>query len=50
VYVIQGYTGQLDMWLSRTAFEPNVIERVDAMFVAGECPDAIVVFVDAWTS
>jgi S-formylglutathione hydrolase FrmB len=50
VYVIQGYTGQLDMWLSRTAFEPTVIERVDAMFAARECPAALVVFVDAWTS
>ena len=26
------------------------IERLDAMFAAGDCPDAIVVFVDAWTS
>jgi hypothetical protein len=50
VYVIQGYTGQVDMWLARSAFEPTVIERLDAMFVAGECPDAVVVFVDAWTS
>jgi S-formylglutathione hydrolase FrmB len=50
VYVIQGYTGQVDMWLSRVAFEPNMIERLDAMFGAGDCPDAIVVFVDAWTS
>jgi Putative esterase len=50
VYVIQGYTGQVDMWLSRSAFEPTVVERVDAMFAAGECPDAVIVFVDAWTS
>jgi len=50
VYVIQGYTGQLDMWLSRQAFEPTMIERLDAMFAAAGCPDAIVVFVDAWTS
>jgi hypothetical protein len=50
VYVIQGYTGQLDMWLSRNPFEPTVIERVDALFASGECRDAIVVFVDAWTS
>ena len=50
VYVIQGYTGQLDMWFTRQPFEPNMIERLDAMFAAGECPDAIVVFVDAWTS
>jgi hypothetical protein len=50
VYVIQGYTGQLDMWLGRVAFEPTMIERVDALFAAGDCPDAIVVFVDCWTS
>jgi enterochelin esterase-like enzyme len=50
IYVIQGYTGQVDMWLSRTAFEPTMIERLDAMFATGGCPDGIVVFVDAWTS
>ena len=50
VYVIQGYSGQVDRWLGRVAFEPTIIERLDAMFAAGECPDAIVVFVDAWTS
>ena len=48
--MIQGYTGQVDMWLSRAAFEPTMIERLDAMFAARACPDAIVVFVDAWTS
>jgi len=50
VYVIQGYTGQVDMWLARSPLEPTMIERLDAMFAAGECPPAIVVFVDAWTS
>jgi Putative esterase len=50
VYVIQGFTGQLDMWRSRSAFEPTLIERIDAMFAAGDCPDAVIVFVDAWTS
>jgi hypothetical protein len=50
VYVIQGYTGQLDNWFRRDAFEPTAIERIDGMFAAGGCPDAIVVFVDAWTS
>ena len=47
--MIQGYTGQLDMWLSRQAFEPTMIERLDAMYAANDCPDAIIVFVDAWT-
>lgn len=50
VYVIQGYTGQLDMWLNRTWLEPTMVERLDAMFAAGECPDAVIVFVDSWTS
>lgn len=49
IYVIQGYTGQLDMWLRRDPFEPTVIERFDALFASGECPDALLVFVDAWT-
>jgi hypothetical protein len=50
VYLIQGYSGQVDMWLGRTAFEPTIVERLDAMFAGGDCPDAVVVFVDAWTS
>jgi len=52
VYVLQGFTGQLDMWLARSAFELNLIERLDAMFSGARPPasDAVVVFVDAWTS
>ncbi len=50
IYVIQGFTGQLDMWLARSPFEPTMVERLDQMFATGDCPEAIVVFVDAWTS
>jgi S-formylglutathione hydrolase FrmB len=50
VYVIQGFTGQLDMWRNRTPYEPHLIERLDLLFTGGDCPDAIVVLVDAWTS
>jgi S-formylglutathione hydrolase FrmB len=50
VYVIQGYTGQVDMWANRVAFEPTFLERLDHLFASGDCPDAIVVLVDAWTS
>jgi enterochelin esterase-like enzyme len=50
VYFIQGYSGQLDMVANRDAFEPTIFERVDAMFAHGDCPAAIVVFVDCWTS
>jgi S-formylglutathione hydrolase FrmB len=50
VYVIQGYGGQADMWTDRAPFDPTVIERIDAMFSTGDCPDAVVAFVDAWTA
>lgn len=50
IYMIQGMTGQIDMWLNRRAFEPNTIEHLDGVFSGGEAPPAIVVFVDAWTS
>ena len=55
IYVIQGYTGQVDMWWNRTALRPTVPELVDELF-AGPSPEgsppppAIVVFVDCWTS
>jgi S-formylglutathione hydrolase FrmB len=49
VYVLQGFSGQLDGWLARKPFEPLFVERLDAMFAAGGSPDAVVVFVDAWT-
>lgn len=50
VYVIQGFTGQLDMWTRREPWERHMIERLDEVFAAGDCPDAIVVFVDCWTT
>jgi enterochelin esterase-like enzyme len=50
VYMLQGYSGQLDTWLARKAFEPTTLERLDAMFGRDECPPATVVFIDAWTS
>jgi hypothetical protein len=52
VYMIQGFSGQLDGWLARSSFEPTIVERLDAMFSNPDepCPDGVVVFVDAWTS
>jgi S-formylglutathione hydrolase FrmB len=50
VYVIQGLTGQVDMWWNRSPFRPNVPERVDELFAGGGTPSCIVVLVDAWTS
>jgi len=50
VYVIQGLTGQLDMWRNRAAFRPNFLELADELFATEQAPPSIVVFVDAWTS
>jgi Putative esterase len=50
IYLIQGMTGQLDMWRNRSAFRPTVPELVDRLFAEEGCPPALVVFVDAWTS
>jgi S-formylglutathione hydrolase FrmB len=51
IYVIQGYTGQLDMWRNRAPFgAPTYPELADEVFASGEVPLAIVVWVDAWTS
>jgi S-formylglutathione hydrolase FrmB len=50
IYLIQGHTGQIDMWRNRSAFRPNVVELIDALFADDGCPPAHVVFVDAWTS
>jgi S-formylglutathione hydrolase FrmB len=50
IYVLQGHTGQIDMWRNRSAFRPNMLELVDVLFAEEGCPPALVVFVDAWTS
>jgi S-formylglutathione hydrolase FrmB len=50
IYLIQGLTGQIDMWRNRVAFRPSVVELVDGLFADDSVPPALVVFVDAWTS
>jgi hypothetical protein len=50
IYVLQGYTGQVDMWRNRVAFRPTFPEMVDELFASGQAPQCIVVFVDCWTS
>jgi S-formylglutathione hydrolase FrmB len=50
IFVIQGLTGQLDMWRNRKAFTQNPVEQVDQLFAQPDVPPAIVVYVDAWTS
>lgn len=50
VYMIQGLTGQLDMWRNRAAFRKNFPELTDELFARGDVPGCIVVWVDCWTS
>ena len=50
LYLIQGMTGQIDMWRNRSAFRPSVVELIDRLFSEEGCPPARVVAVDAWTS
>ena len=50
IHVIQGLTGQVDMWRNRTAFRKNFPELVDEMFAREESPPCLLVFIDAWTS
>ncbi len=50
IYVIQGLTGQVDMWRNRAPFRRNFPELADAQFAAGGTPPCILIYVDCWTS
>lgn len=50
VYLIQGLTGQLDMWRNRSPFRRNTPELVDELLAGGDVPTTVVVWVDCWTS
>jgi Putative esterase len=50
IYMIQGLTGQLDMWRNRAPFRRNFPELADDLFAAGDAPPCILVWVDCWTS
>lgn len=50
IYVLQGLTGQVDMWHARKAFTRTTPEAIDAWFVEHPAHGAIVAYVDAWTS
>jgi hypothetical protein len=50
VYVIQGFTGQVDMWRNREPFRISFPEATDELFSSGHAPPCLVVFVDCWTS
>jgi Putative esterase len=50
VYVLQGYTGHIEMWRNRAPFRQPFPETADLGIASGEIPPCILVFVDAWTA
>lgn len=51
IYLIQGMTGQVDMWRNRSSLRRTVPELIDDLFSGqGAPPPAIVAMVDCWTS
>ena len=50
IYMIQGFTGQLDMWRNRAPLRKNFPELADELFAKNEAPPCILVWVDCWTS
>jgi S-formylglutathione hydrolase FrmB len=49
LYLLHGYTGDLAATLSSRPWEPNVVERIDRLIVAGKMPPAILAIVDGNT-
>jgi S-formylglutathione hydrolase FrmB len=50
VYVIQGYTGHVQMWRNRQPFRQPFVETADDVFASGAAPPCVLVYVDAWTA
>lgn len=50
VYLLQGLTGQLDMWKERKALRRTALELFDELFCDPLTPPCLLVFVDCWTS
>ncbi|RAK27456.1 putative esterase [Actinoplanes lutulentus] len=50
IYVIQGYSGQVEMWGNRQAFRQPFLVTADQVFAQDHAPGCILVFVDAWTA
>jgi hypothetical protein len=50
IYLLQGMSGQLDMWKARSGFRRTAIELFDELFGDPLTPPCLLVFVDCWTS
>ncbi|MDO9380852.1 MAG: alpha/beta hydrolase-fold protein [Nocardioidaceae bacterium] len=49
VYLLQGYTGHVDMWHNRRPYRRTTPEAVDALQGDPDVPGFVAVYVDAWT-
>ncbi|HVB53226.1 MAG TPA: alpha/beta hydrolase-fold protein [Candidatus Acidoferrales bacterium] len=49
IYLLQGMSGQLDMWKSRSGFRRTPIELFDQLFSDPTAPPCLLVFADCWT-
>ncbi len=50
IYLIQGFSCQLDMWRNRSPQRLNAIELIDELFADATVPPCRVAMVDCWTS
>lgn len=50
IYLVQGFTGQVDMLGSHRAYRPSVVELIDELFGDDTVPRCLVAMVDCWTS
>ena len=50
IYLIQGFTGQIDMWRSRGSLRLTSVELIDELFSDASVPPCRVAFIDCWTS
>ena len=50
IYLIQGFSGQLDMWRNRSPWRLTVLELIDELFSDPAVPPSRVALVDCWTS
>lgn len=49
VTFLHGFTGSAKGWLSASAFQPTVPERIDALIAHGEIPPVVALFPDGFT-
>lgn len=50
VFMLSGYAGNGTKYFSDKGFEDNAVQTLDIAIQNGEAPQAVYVFVDAWTS